>query len=73
MDRRKFLQRTSLATGGMFFIPQFIRAYEQNAKAIFNAKKIVIIQLKGGNDGLNTVVPFTNDIYFNKRQKIGIR
>ncbi len=33
---------------------------------------LVLIQLKGGNDGLNTVVPFNDDLYYNLRPDIAI-
>src|SRR5580698_5015670 len=33
---------------------------------------LVLIQLAGGNDGLNAVVPYTNDFYYNARPTIGI-
>lgn len=72
MDRRNFIKRTSLASGGLFFVPQFVKAFEQQAQQLFGNKKIVIVQLKGGNDGLNTVVPFRNDIYYQKRNNIAI-
>ena len=34
---------------------------------------LVVIQLSGGNDGLNTVVPIGNDAYFSARPTIAIR
>lgn len=34
---------------------------------------LVVVQLSGGNDGLNTVVPYTNDLYFRHRPGIAIR
>ena len=34
---------------------------------------LVVIQLAGGNDGLNTVVPINNDHYFKARPKIAIK
>jgi uncharacterized protein (DUF1501 family) len=42
---------------------------EQNTKA----PVLVVIQLAGGNDGLNTVVPIDNDHYYNARPKIAIK
>ena len=38
-----------------------------------NDRVLVLIQLSGGNDGLNTIIPVENDIYYNKRPTIGIR
>jgi len=35
-------------------------------------KNLVIIQLSGGNDGLNTIIPYGNDIYYQKRKTIAI-
>ncbi len=40
--------------------------------AIPGHKNIVIIQLSGGNDGLNTIIPFRNDLYFEKRPQLAI-
>ncbi|MCH8959749.1 MAG: DUF1501 domain-containing protein [Bacteroidetes bacterium] len=33
---------------------------------------LVLIQLDGGNDGLNTIVPITNDIYYRSRPTLAI-
>jgi uncharacterized protein (DUF1501 family) len=35
-------------------------------------KIVVILQLSGGNDGLNTVIPVRNDIYYRSRPLLGI-
>jgi uncharacterized protein (DUF1501 family) len=34
---------------------------------------LVIVVLDGGNDGLNTVIPFENASYYNYRPTIGIK
>jgi len=34
---------------------------------------LVLIELKGGNDGLNTVVPYDDDAYYRLRPRIGVR
>ncbi len=37
-----------------------------------NDRILILIQLGGGNDGLNTIVPVENDIYYQKRPTIAI-
>jgi uncharacterized protein (DUF1501 family) len=34
---------------------------------------LVLVQLAGGNDGLNTVVPYTNDVYYQNRPVIALK
>ena len=35
-------------------------------------RSLVVVQLSGGNDALNTVVPYTNDLYYDWRQDVRI-
>jgi uncharacterized protein (DUF1501 family) len=37
-----------------------------------NGRILVILQLEGGNDGLNTVIPFKDDEYYKARPGIGV-
>lgn len=54
-------------------IPAFLKPFEALAKSdLTGYKNLVIIQLSGGNDGLNTIVPYGNDIYYQKRSTIAI-
>ncbi|MDT0552524.1 DUF1501 domain-containing protein [Urechidicola vernalis] len=71
MERRDFLKNSSLASS-LFMIPSFVKAFENTANTALGYRKLVIIQLSGGNDGLNTIVPYRNDIYYNKRPKLAI-
>jgi uncharacterized protein (DUF1501 family) len=34
---------------------------------------LVVVELSGANDGLNTIVPFTNDAYYRARPKLGLK
>src|SRR5262250_295004 len=34
---------------------------------------LVVLELSGGNDGLNTLVPYGDDAYYRQRPKIGVR
>lgn len=72
MKRRDFLKQSTFASG-IFFVPQFLKAFENLPYKPFSNKKVVIIQLKGGNDGLNTIVPFNNDIYYQQRNNIALK
>lgn len=72
MKRRDFIKNSSLASG-MLFVPSFVRAFENIPKKKLGNKKLVVIQLSGGNDGLNTIVPYKNDLYYSKRPKISIK
>jgi uncharacterized protein (DUF1501 family) len=38
-----------------------------------NGRILVVLELSGGNDGLNTVVPYTRDEYYRARPTIGIQ
>jgi len=73
MKRREFLKKSAIGAIGTMFIPQFLRGMNLEGIVETNSfKKLVVIQLSGGNDGLNTIVPFENDIYYKLRPKISV-
>ncbi|MGA0555831.1 DUF1501 domain-containing protein [Larkinella sp. VNQ87] len=74
MHRRAFFKNSAFATVGTMLIPHFLKAYETRhlGTSPKTAKTLVIVQLSGGNDGLNTVVPFRNDIYYRERPTLAI-
>ena len=71
IKRKQFLQVGSLATAS-FMLPKFLKAFEKPMMVPPGNKVVVVIQFSGGNDGLNTVIPIQNDIYYRERPKLGI-
>ncbi|HYK56800.1 MAG TPA: DUF1501 domain-containing protein [Flavisolibacter sp.] len=71
IKRREFLQTGSLATAS-FLVPKFLKAFETGSWVPPGNKVVVVLQLSGGNDGLNTVIPVRNDIYYRSRPRLGI-
>ncbi|GAA4320345.1 DUF1501 domain-containing protein [Flaviaesturariibacter amylovorans] len=71
IQRRTFLQTGSLATAALM-VPKFLKAFEAPAFVPPGNKVLVVLQLSGGNDGLNTVVPVRNDLYYRERPRLGI-
>lgn len=71
IKRREFLQIGSLATASLM-VPKFLKAFEEKNMVPAGNKVLVILQLSGGNDGLNTVIPYRNDIYYRTRPRLGI-
>lgn len=71
MKRKEFIQTGTLATASLM-LPKFLKAFENPVLVPPGNKVLVVLQLSGGNDGLNTVVPISNDIYYRERPVIGI-
>ena len=80
-SRRTFLSRGAGLISAAGTIPLFLdRAgrvmaadFDGNPQGVGRPDKVlVIIQLAGGNDGLNTVVPYRNDDYYRARPRLGI-
>ena len=72
MNRRNFLSLTGTFTGGALLLPDFLHAFGSQKNLIIGDQCIVFIQLNGGNDGLNTFVPFDNPLYYDLRPKIAL-
>ncbi|MCU0451592.1 MAG: DUF1501 domain-containing protein [Bernardetiaceae bacterium] len=70
-SRRSFLKKSGLAVAGTWLLPAFLKNWEAQALAPGD-KVLVVVQLSGGNDGLNTVVPFGHDAYYRARPTLGV-
>ena len=71
IKRKQFIQVGSLATASLM-LPKFLKAFETGQLVPPGNKVVVVLQLSGGNDGLNTVIPVRNDLYYKSRPGIGI-
>jgi len=71
IKRKEFIQIGSLASASLL-LPKFLKAFEGKPLVPPGNKVVVILQLSGGNDGLNTVIPVRNDLYYKARPALGI-
>lgn len=71
IKRKEFIQLGSLATASLM-LPKFLKAFESPVMVPPGNKVVVVLQLSGGNDGLNTVIPVRNDLYYKARPRLGI-
>src|SRR5437879_2751619 len=69
--RRDFL-KTSTLLGFGATVPAFLGNAARAADKAGKENILVVVQLTGGNDGLNTVIPFNNPPYAKYRPTIGI-
>src|SRR5205823_2208931 len=79
--RRTFLGRGLVMASAASTVPYFV---QQSAAALMpelglsstpgmpEDRVLVVVQLGGGNDGLNTVIPFRDSNYYKARPAIGI-
>jgi uncharacterized protein (DUF1501 family) len=81
--RREFLRRTVLGSALTWTVPAFLAdtfsALQTQAASATQAVTgkdstiLIVLQMAGGNDGLNTVVPYANDFYHRARPRIGLK
>lgn len=72
IKRKEFLKISSLATASLM-MPKFLSATTLPDALEANGKILVILQLTGGNDGLNTIIPTKNDIYYRERPQLALK
>ena len=81
--RREFLRSTVLTGALSWTVPTFLAntfsalqadAIEKSTQVTTgkDGRILVVLQMAGGNDGINTVVPFANDYYHKARPRIGL-
>ena len=81
--RRQFLRTSMLGAAASWTLPVFLEKtfFALDAMAADALTQIatgkdgtilVVLQMAGGNDGLNMVVPYADDIYYRSRPKLGL-
>jgi uncharacterized protein (DUF1501 family) len=74
--RRDFLIRSAGFATVSAMVPRWAvkgaAAFEESVGADASGRTLVVVELMGGNDGLNTVVPYADALYPQLRSRIGI-
>jgi uncharacterized protein (DUF1501 family) len=81
--RREFLRTTMLGSALSWTVPAFLantfaamqsEAADSSTQIVTGKDNtiLVVLQMAGGNDGINTVVPYSNDFYHKARPKLGL-
>ena len=81
--RRKFLRTSMLGAAATWTVPVFLEktfvaldAMAADALTQTVTGKdgtiLIVVQMAGGNDGLNTVVPYADDAYYRARPRLGL-
>ena len=78
LSRRDFLKRSSVASSLLALgptVPLFLARTAQAAPPQDRSRDtiLVVLELGGGNDGLNTVVPYADDVYAKERPTLRLR
>jgi len=68
INRRSFLKTVTASSLSSLIPMQYALS-----KDYLNGKTLVVLELSGGNDGLNTIIPYADDNYYKFRPNIGIR
>jgi uncharacterized protein (DUF1501 family) len=75
-SRRDFLVRSTGFVTVSAMVPRWAVAkaaqFEESVAASNANRTLVVLELAGGNDGLNTVVPYANALYPQLRSRIGV-
>ncbi len=71
MNRRQLLQALAL-TPLWPWLPRSVGAAARGDSILLTDRVLVLVELKGGNDGLNTLVPYTEPEYYRLRPRLAI-
>ena len=73
INRRQFIKRSAGAVTVSLVMPRLWMGGSALGQPPANRRIFVVIQQSGGNDGLNTVIPYTDANYFSLRPTLGFK
>jgi uncharacterized protein (DUF1501 family) len=79
MKRRTFVKNTAAVTAAATLAPSILKGKKifdivpnEQLTSFDNDNIVIILEMFGGNDGLNTIIPAYDDEYYNLRPQLGI-
>jgi uncharacterized protein (DUF1501 family) len=77
LTRRDFFRNAAVysALGGIApqFLTRTVEASRNTIAGFENDRVLVVVQMSGGNDGLNMLVPHSDDAYYRLRPRLGLK
>ncbi len=75
ISRRDFLVRSAGFVTVSAMVPRWAvdgaKNFEESVGSAYPGRTLVVLELMGGNDGLNTVIPYADNAYPQVRARIG--
>src|SRR5690349_594014 len=75
ISRRNFCKTCGIMTMAGVMAPTFLAqtVAAQPATLAAGKRALVVVQLTGGNDGLNTLIPYADSAYYTARPTLGLK
>ena len=77
IDRRTLIRRSCMTAASLAALPRWaaagvLRDRPARARSVASDTVLVVLDMNGGNDGLNTIVPHADPAYQSARKRLGL-